>query len=102
MSFLISFFQNVFGSYWERLIEGLLKLIMGPVVFFLFGPIFKISNKIANYILSKVMPNLNDIGLTADSLMGWFVDCFRLVDCASSLMTFLVMGFTISIIKMVF
>jgi len=102
MIWLISFFENVFGSFWERLGEWSLKLIMGPVVFYLFGPIFKVSQKIAVFILSSVVGDMKDVGLLADSLMGWFIDCLRLQDCVTSFVTFLVMGFTVSLLKKVF
>lgn len=102
MGWLVSFFENVFGSFWEKLGAWALKLLMGPVVFYLFGPIFKISQKIAVYILQSVVGDLNDVGLLAESVMGWFILCLRLQDCLTSFVTFLVMGFTISVLKKVF
>lgn len=96
------FFQMVFGNFWASLTTVLMKLLLGPVAFFLFGPLFKISGRIAVYLLDQIKPVLGDVGLTADGLMAWFIDVLRLQECVSSLITFLILGLMISIIKKVF
>ena len=97
-----SFLGNVFGEFWSKLAGWALMLLMGPIAFFLFGPLFKISGRIAKYFLDQIKPYLGDVGLTADSLAAWLIECMRLHECVTSLMTFLIMGFLISIIKRVF
>ncbi len=97
-----TFFVNVFGDFWKYLSELGLKLLMGPMAFFLFGPLFKMSGRIAEYMLDQIKPYLGDVGLTTEGLAAWFVQCMRLHECATSLMTFLIMGFVVSIIKKVF
>lgn len=103
MGWLKDFFTNIFGAFWNDLGELALKLIMGPVAFFLFGPIFKISGRIAEFIMSKfIMPQLDSVGMVTDSLAAWFIYCIRLQECVSSMITFLVCGFMVSMVKKVF
>jgi len=102
MSWLISFFENVFGDFWKNAAEWALKLLMGPVAFYMFGPLFKLSGHIATYLLDKVSVQLGTIGIGTNGLAAWLVVVFRLQECASSLMTFLVLGFMISLVKKVF
>ena len=102
MEYFKEFFGNIFGSFWTNIAEMLLKLLMGPVAFFLFGPLFKLSGYMANKLLNEIKPYLGDVGLTADSLAGWLVDCLRLQECASSLMTFLILGLMLTFVKKVF
>lgn len=102
MGWLISFFENVFGRFWDRLYEWALKLIMGPVVFFLFGPVYKIAHKLAMKILDHVAPLMADVGFTADGFAAWMVDCLRIQQIIVAFLTFLMMGFTFSLLKKVF
>lgn len=97
-----SFLQMVFGSFWENLTKVIMKVLLGPAAFLLFGPLFKVSGKIATTLLNQIKPVLGDVGLTADGLMAFFVDVLRLQACVTSLVTFLVLGLMIGIVKKVF
>lgn len=102
LEWIKSFFSSVFGNFWGQLADIAMKVVMGPLAFFLFGPLFKLSGRIADYLLRKITPYLGDVGLTTESLLAWFVEVLRLQECASTLMTFLVMGLMVSLIKKVF
>lgn len=102
MGWIQEFFGNVFGNFWGALGTLALKLLMGPIAFFLWGPLFKISGHIANYIMNQIKPYLGDVGLVTESLAAWFAECLRLQECVTSMLTFLIMGLMLDIMKRVF
>ena len=94
--------SSVLGSCWQNLTTVGLKILMGPAAFYLFGPLFKLSGRIADYLLRQLQPYLGDVGLTTEGLLSWFVDVLRLQECVSSLLTFLIMGMMFGFVKKVF
>lgn len=94
-----SFLEGIFGDFWANLMGWAMKLLVGPVAFYLFGPLFKLSGYVAGQILAQIKPYLSDVGVELTGITAWFVSILRIQECLSMFMTFMVLGFTISMIK---
>lgn len=94
-----SFLSEIFGNFWGNLATWAIKLLMGPFIFFVFGPLFKLSFYVTEKLLAQIGPTLDDVGISFDGVGGWFIEVLRLQECVAMYMTFLVLGLTVSLIK---
>lgn len=100
LNFIMEFLKAVFGSFWSNLMGGLMKVLIGPAAFFMFGPIFDLSGYVAEFIFGRIVVSLgDDIGVNFMDYGAWIAECLRLQECFSAYITFLCMGFTLSLIK---
>jgi len=101
MGWLKDFFTGVFGSFWASLTTWFIKMLIGPVVFFIFGPLFELSAHIAERMLAKIQPYLGDVGLELTGIGAWLVEVLRVQECLSMILTFLILGFTVGLFRKV-
>ena len=100
LSWVKEFFTSVFGSFWSSITMVFMRVLAGPAAFFLFGPIFDLSGYLAEFIMERVVVNLgSDFGVNFELHGAWIVDCLRLQECISIYMSFLCLGFTLSLIR---
>ena len=99
LEWLKTFFSSVFGNFWGSLTTWAMRILIGPAVFFIFGPLFELSGYIAEKILASIAPELEKVGLTFDGIGAWLVNVLRLQECISMYLTFLILGFTVSLFK---
>ena len=99
LDWIKTFLTDVFGNFWGSLATWALKLLMGPFVFFVFGPMFRLAGYVTEKILSQIKPALDDVGISLDGLAAWFIDVLRMQECISMFMTFVVLGLSVSLIK---
>ena len=52
LEWIKNFLTDVFGNFWGNLATWAIKLLMGPFVFFVFGPMFKLSGYVTEKILA--------------------------------------------------
>lgn len=101
MGWIKDFFTNIFGSFWGNLTSWALKILIGPTVFFIFGPLFELSAHVADRMLAKIEPYLGDVGLQLTGIGAWLAEHLRIQECLSMFLTFLILGFTVSLFKRV-
>ncbi len=102
MSWFKDFFTNLFGGFWGRIADLFMKFLVGPVVYYLFGPLYELSGMMVEKMLSRIQPVLGDVGLSVTGLAAWLVEVFRIQDCISILITFFVLLLTLRMLKTVF
>jgi len=94
-----NFLSDVFGNFWGSLAAWALKLLMGPFVFFVFGPMFKLSGYVTGKILDQIKPTLDGMGIDLDGLAAWFIEVLHVQECVSMFMTFMVLGLSVSLVR---
>lgn len=100
LNFIKEFLTAVFGSFWSNLMGGIMKVLAGPAAFFLFGPIFDLSGFLAEFVLDRIVVNLGqEVGVNFELHGAWIVNCLRLQECMSAYMSFLCVGFSLSLIR---
>lgn len=99
LAWIESFFSEVFGNFWGHLATLAIKLLVGPFVFFVFGPMFKLSGYVTEKILAQIQPALDDVGISLDGVAAWFIEMLRIQECISMFMTFMVLGLSVSLIR---
>ncbi len=102
MSWFKDFFTNLFGGFWGRVADLVMKFLVGPVVYYLFGPLYELSGLMVEKMLSRLQPYLGDVGMTAEGVAAWLIDVLRLQESISMLMTFFVLSLTLRMMKTVF
>ena len=63
-----SFLSDIFGNFWGSLAAWAIKLLMGPFVFFVFGPMFRLAGYVTEKVLAQIKPALDDVGISLDGL----------------------------------
>ena len=94
-----TFFTGVFGSFWGNMTAWFMKILIGPAVFFIFGPLFELSGHVAQAMLARIQPELDKVGLSFDGIGAWLIEVLRIQECVSMYLTFLILGFTVSLFK---
>lgn len=73
---------------------------MGPLAFFIFGPIFDLAGFLADWVLNKVSDALLEkVSVTFTQHGAWLIDCLRIQECLSAYVSALCLGFVISVVK---
>jgi hypothetical protein len=96
---LKDFLSGIFGDFWGSLATWAIKILMGPFVFFVFGPMFRLSGYITEKILDQIKPHLDDVGLTLEGVAAWFAEVLRLQECISMYLTFMILALSVSLFK---
>jgi hypothetical protein len=102
MGWFKDFFNNIFGDFWGALANVFMKFLVGPIVYYLFGPMYELSGYMVMKILERLEPQLGKVGMVADGLGAWFIEVLRLHETFSMFLTFLILGLTIRFINKVF
>lgn len=90
---------NLFTDFWEYLKNMLLGVVLVPLGYFIFRPVFRLTFWLMEMALNKAQSSGNMFILNFTELAAWVFDCLRIQDIFGVVCTYIAVGLMIKLIS---